>query len=86
MSPDVKKLVVQAVVQYLNGDIELFRKWTAQAYKEYRKRQYEDRLHASVAEILKAKGVNVSATILRGRRGRKPWQSNMQMPHSMNQN
>ena len=59
MSPDVKKLVVQAVVQYLNGDIGLFRKWTAKACKEYKKRKFDNRLHASIPEILKAKGVTV---------------------------
>ena len=56
MSPTVGKLVGQAVVQYLDGNIDLFNKWVQQAKDEYQK---QNRLHASVREILEAKGVTL---------------------------
>jgi len=37
MSPTVKKLVGQAVVQYLNGDIEQFNKWLEKALEVHQK-------------------------------------------------
>lgn len=56
MSPEVKKMVGQAVVQLLNGDINLFHSWTARSCAEYKRQQIEDRLHASISDILKSKG------------------------------
>lgn len=59
MSPAVKKIVGQAVVQYLNGDIEQFNKWLKQALEIHQK---QTRLHATVREILEAKGVHYEAS------------------------
>jgi len=59
MSPTVKKLVGQAVVQYLNGGIEQFNKWLEKALEVHKK---QTRLHATVREILEAKGVHYEAS------------------------
>jgi hypothetical protein len=58
MSPTVKTLVGQAVVQYLDGDIEKFNKWLKQALEIH---QRQTRLHATIREILEAKGVHYEA-------------------------
>lgn len=57
MSPAVTKLVGQAVVQYLNGNRDLFNNWVQRAQEEYHVQKLKDRLHASIREILEAKGV-----------------------------
>lgn len=62
MSPTVTKLVGQAVVQYLNGNIDQFNKWVQQAKDEYQRQKTSSRLHASVREILESKGVNYEAS------------------------
>ncbi|MDF2891220.1 MAG: hypothetical protein K0R80_1587 [Clostridia bacterium] len=59
MSPTVKKLVGQAVVQYLDGDTEQFNRWIKQALEIHQK---QTRLHATIREILEAKGVHYEAS------------------------
>lgn len=56
MSHAVRKLVGQAVIQLLNGDRESFDRWVQLAIEEYNQQKERERLHATIREILEAKG------------------------------
>jgi hypothetical protein len=53
----IKKLIGQAIVQYLNGDKELFKAWVDEAIAEYDRETEAARLYATIEEILRSKGV-----------------------------
>lgn len=59
MSREVEKLIGQAVIQYLNGNIQQFRNWSYAAHLEYQRETDRNRLHATIGEIMKYKGVAI---------------------------
>lgn len=56
MSPTVAKLVGQAVIQLLDGDRNQFDLWVQMAIRELKHQKEKDILHATIREILEAKG------------------------------
>lgn len=54
MNAEVKKLVAQAVVQYLNGDMEKFEKWRDMAVRAY---ETDKHLYVTIRDILENKGL-----------------------------
>jgi hypothetical protein len=62
MSHAVRKLVGQAVIQLLNGDRESFDRWVQLAMEEYNQQKERERLHATIREILEAKGMYYAAS------------------------
>jgi hypothetical protein len=57
VSLQVQRLIAKAIVRLLNGDKEQFKAWTSAAVNQYRIESEQNRLHATISEILKYKGV-----------------------------
>jgi hypothetical protein len=52
MSIETKRYIAQAVIQHLNGNMDLFHRYIEQAHEEYERYRH---LFNPVSEILKAK-------------------------------
>ena len=60
MSPEVQKLVAKAVIRLLDNNMEQFRAWVSAAIEQYKIEADRNRLHATIEEILRYKGLQIN--------------------------